>query len=396
MDGEPQRTGGRPPHVDEVAELLGPVRAALASADVADRYRLLVSLLSGLADDGAEGRSRGPTEQIDALSRRVQALTEEKASLQDQRAAVKADLDHRTAQLEAEQTRAHELQSINKEQQARLASLQKQVADLEAQVVARNAELHKAHAEHDKLLLKAQRAELEKDDRSKLDRMETSKREVAKDLGALRTEMEQLRADKDAQIAQLNEELAAARSEGVSTAEIPFEDLWARLASVKPALVEGHVKPTEQGAQRLVDALVELVRFVDDFDKLIRPFLSKYTKHHQPVKVPWEVYAKRDDTLKTIQQTLAPVGGKPIGVVKIRLRGLYAWTEAAMIACDAAIENVAAELQEFLLGARGSGADPSRTIKDFVRDDGHELFLQHIREFRGQKLEEAFGRTRRG
>ena len=168
--------------------------------------------------------------------------------------------------------------------------------------------------------------------------------------------------------------------------------LWLRLATAKPALVPGHVKPTEQSMERLVDAFIELVRFVDDFDKLIRPFLSKYTKHHQPIKVPWEVYAKRDDTLTTVQQTLAPVGGKPVGVVKMRLRGLYAWTEAAMVACDAVLESIAAELHEWLHGSCGMGADPNRTIRDFVRDDGHEKFLEHLRELRGTRLAEAFGR----
>ena len=43
------------------------------------------------------------------------------------------------------------------------------------------------------------------------------------------------------------------------------------------------------------------MHFVDDFDKLLRPFLSKYTKHHLPVKVPWDVYVKGDDARTTLE-----------------------------------------------------------------------------------------------
>jgi len=390
MDTKRQRVGGERSEALASSDLVGPLRAALAGADESDRYRLLAALLSELADSSAGGRDRGTADQVEVLSKKAQALTEQKASLDDKYKAVKADLVHRTAQLEAEQTRGHELELINEEQRARLDALQKQVADIEAQLVARNAELHKAHGEHDKLLLQVQRVELQRDDHSKLDRVEASKRQLTKEAEVLRTEVEQLRTDKDAEIARLNKELAEARSQGAGTVDIPFTELWFRLAAAKPALADGHVEPTPQSAQRLVDAFIELVRFVDDFDKLIRPFLSKYTKHHQPVKVPWEVYAKRDDTLATVRQTLAPVGGKPIGVVKMRLRGLYAWTEAAMVACDAAIESVASELHSTLMGPAGAGSDPNHTIKEFIRGDGHELFLQHIRELRAKMVEEAF------
>ncbi len=391
MDGE-QQVRGKSSGADAPSDLFRPVLAVLAAAGESERYRMLAGLLSELADAGADGRPRGPSGELDALARKVQALGEEKASLRDRCAAFKADLDHRTAQLEAEQARGQDLQLLNEEQRARLDSLQKQIGDIEAQLVAKNAELHKAHVEHDKELLEAQRAGLQQDDRSKLDRLQASKRELSREVEAIRSEMDQLRSDKDAQIAHLNDEIASARSQTGDAEVIPFAELWARLAAVKPPLVDGKVQPTEQCAQRLVDAFVELVRFVDDFDKLIRPFLSKYTKHHQPVKVPWDVYARRDDTLKTIQQTLDVVRGKPIGVVKIRLRGLYAWTEAAMIACDAAIESLASELHPFLMGPHGAGSDPNRTIRDFLRGDGHELFLQHVRELRGTKLAEAFGR----
>jgi len=89
---------------------------------------------------------------------------------------------------------------------------------------------------------------------------------------------------------------------------------------------------------------------------------------------------------------VAPQGGKPVGLLKMRLKVLYAWTEAAMIGCDSAIESVASELQQHLLGPVGAGGDPGRKIKEYLRDDGHELFLQHLRELRSQKLAETYGR----
>ena len=396
MNTGKQQVGGGPSETPASGDPIRPLRDALAGADESSRYRLLAALLSELADVKAGDPRPGTASQVEALSKKTRALTEQKASLDDKYKAAQADLDRRTTQLEAEQKRGHELERINEEQRARLDALQKQVADIEAQLVAKNAELHKAHAEHDKLLLQVQRAELERDDHSKLDRVTASKRQLSKEAEALRSEMEQLRADKDEQIARLNTELVQARTQDAGTVDIPFSELWARLGAAKPPLADGNVEPNLQCALRLVDAFIELVRFVDDFDKLIRPFLSKYTKHHPPVKVPWEVYARRDDPLTTVRQALAPVGGKPIGVVRATLRGLYAWMEAAMVAGDVAIERTASELHSMATGPASAGSDPNRTIKEFIRDDGHELLLQRIRELRARMMEETFRSAGRG
>ncbi len=223
-------------------------------------------------------------------------------------------------------------------------------------------------------------------------RAETAKRGLSKEVEELRAEMEQLRADKEAEIARLTGELAKAQTPKVEADGIPLTKLWQQLASARPPLVDGQAQPNEQCALRLVDGFVELVRFVDDFDRLIRPFLAKYTKQHQAIRVSWDVYAKRDDTRKTVQQTLAPVGGKPVGVLKVRLRGLYTFANAGMIANDVTLESIASELHSFLMGPIGAGSDPNRTIKEFLRDDGNELFLQHMREFRTAKLAETLGR----
>jgi hypothetical protein len=109
------------------------------------------------------------------------------------------------------------------------------------------------------------------------------------------------------------------------------------------------------------------------------------------VKVPWEVYAKSDDLHKTAFQTVAPKG-RPVALLKMRLRVLQQWIEAAMIGCDSAIESIASELQTHLMGPAGTGSDPGRKIKDFIRDDGHYVFLEHMKELRSLKLAETYGR----
>ena len=76
----------------------------------------------------------------------------------------------------------------------------------------------------------------------------------------------------------------------------------------------------------------------------------------------------------------------------MRLRLLNSWTQAGMVGCDGAIESIASVLQEHLMGSVGAGSDPQRKIRDYIRDDGHELFFQRICELRSQKLAETFGR----
>lgn len=390
-----QRSDGIPGGGGTPTGLFESLRAALVDATEGDRYRLLAAVFGEFADvssGSGNGRPAGSQEEFDSLARKVHALTEEKASLRDRCAALKADLDHRGAQLEAEQTRAHELERLRDEQRARLDLLQKEFKSAEAQIVAKNAELHKTRLENEQRLLETQRSAVGRDDSAKVERIESANRDLTKQVEALRADLERVRADKDVAVASLKDELTEAQSGAAATAGVPFDELWQRLASRRPPLVDAQVQPNRQSAQRVADSLAELVRFVDDFDKLLRPFLSKYTKHHAPVKVPWDVYVKGDDARTTLVQTLAPVGGKPFGVAKIRLRVLYAWTEASLIASDAAVECISSELHSFLLGPSGVGSDPNGTIKGFLSRDGHELFLQHMRELRARKLAEAFGR----
>lgn len=396
MSGEQQSANPATGGATSDALLSESVRAAFAQADETARYRMLAALLADCADtsqSAGNGRRRLSDEDAEKLSKRIQELTEQQATLVDKQATTQADLDRSGAQLEAEQTRAHELEQLMEQQRARLEAAQQEVKTLETRLTAKDGEGHKAHQEIDRLTLELQRAELAGTDESKLTRSEERSHAAAEELEALRAEMEQLRTDKDARIVQLEEQVANAMEATPSTAVITLEEMWELLASAKAGLVEGHVAPNRRSAERMMGSLVELARFADDFDKAIRPFLSKYTRHHPPIKVPWDVFAKRDDAKTTLHQTLAPVGGKPVGLLKNRLRGVYKWTEAAMIATDATIECIASELRTFIMGPTGAGADPGCTIKTFLKGDGDELFLQHMRELRAVKLADAFGRS---
>lgn len=370
-----------------------PLRAALLAVREPERYRVLAALLTELAEHSpSEGGRAAPGEELEALARKVQVLEKEKASVEDTLRTIRADLDLKDRQLQAEQARATEIQQIINDQRSRLQNAEQELQNVEAEVVARNNELHRAEVKIEELELQWQRAEVAGRDHSRIDGLESGKRELAAQVEELKGQMEQLRADKDAQIEQLKDERARAESVSSESADKLLTDLWQRLAVAKPPLAEGHIAPNRQAGERLVDAFIELVRFVDDFDKSMRVFLGRYTKHHPSVKVPWDAYANGGELLEFVRRTVAPQGGRPVGPLKMRLRLLYSWTQAGMVGSDAAIESIGSELQGQLMGSVGAGSDPNRKIRDYVRDDGHLLFLQHIKELRSLKLAETFGR----
>ena len=372
---------------------LEPVRAALAELNEAQRYRLLASVLGDLADRNREADdNRGAAKaQIVALNKKTQGLQEENASANDSLAATRADLERRQAQLDAEQTRAEELQRIVDEQRGRLDLLKKQGADLQAQLEARGAEVHKVQRENEDLLLKLQRVQTASDQGGRIESLESSKADLAAEVQRLQSDLDEVRASKDAEIERLK---ASSRAAGTASdqGQAILVRMWERLASGKPPLVQLGEPPDQKAAERLADVVVELVNSAHAFERTISVILSRYTKHNPSVKVPWDVYTKRDDVYQTARQTLVPRGGKPVGLLKMRLRFLYKWTEAAMIGCDSVIESIASELQTHLMGELGAGGDPNRRIRDYIRADGHELFLQHMRELLSGKLAETYGR----
>lgn len=369
--------------------LLQPLRAMLAGVDLPERQTLLRSLLADL------GGGNGPAgaDQVEGIKRKYQVLEKDKAGLEDALRLARADLARSQKLLEAEKSRGEELQSVVDDQRGRLSAIEKELGEREAQLTASRAEQHKTERLYEELLLKSQRMEVTAaPDDSRVQRLEQSRVEQGKEIEGLRAQLEQLRKDKDAEIARIRAEAAKSSEQSADRGEVVLSSLWKRLAATKPPLVEGHVAPNSQAAERMVDSFIELVRFVDDFDKSMRVFLGRYTKYNPSVKLPWDAYAKGDDLVQFVQRTVAPVGGRPVGPLKMRLRLLYSWIYAAMVGCDSAVESIGSELQAHLMGPLGAGSDPNRKIRDFVKADGHLLFAQHIGELRSQRLAETYGR----
>lgn len=371
-----------------------PFRAALHRADESERYDLLATILAELAAESradANGSRKADQDQLEALKKKITALGEEKATLEDSLATGSADLASTRKELEAKQVHVEELQKIGTEQRARAGTLQKKLGDIEAELTARNAELHRAEVENERLTLELQRAEAPTRDDSVLEGIEAGKRSLAEQVAQLRKDLDAQRQAKDGEIERLKETLAAAESGASSGGDKLLSELWTRLASRKPRLVEPGAVPTKQAAERLVDGFGELIRFVDEFDKGMHPFLTKYTRHHPSVKVPWDVYASRDGIFETACKTVAEKG-RPIGVLVMRLRMLKTWMHAAMIASDSAIASIASELHTQLHGPLGTGSDPNRTIRDYLREDGNHLLEQRIWELLSERMADAFGR----
>jgi hypothetical protein len=367
-----------------------PLAAALLKLPEAQGYRLLGSFMLELAGRHEAGARAPGGPDLEGLSKKLQRLGEEKALLDDSLAATKADLAHRAKQLEAEQQRSQELERILADQRARLQTAQKQVVELEAQLVAKNQQLYQAENRVEELNLKLQRAEVRAGDTSRLDALEDGRRELIVQLEDLRQAHERLRIDKDGIIEQLKADLAAARSESGAGGGEALAALWDRLARNKPPLAPGGLHPPLQAAERLVDAFIELARFVHDFDQAMRPFLASFIRHDSVLARPWDVYARSPGLLDMVREVIDVEHGKPAGVLKMRLLGLRRWTVAAIIGSDTAIESIADELEQHLRGAVGMESDPNRKLREYLREDGHHLFHQHIRELRSQKLADAY------
>ncbi|UCE59376.1 MAG: hypothetical protein JSU63_18280 [Phycisphaerales bacterium] len=377
----------------EFTQLFQNLGEALQKVRESERYRLLGSFISELADRSrtASGLD-GSTGQIEALSKQVQALGQDKAVLEDNLRTTQADLDHAQKSVAAEESRASQHQSVIEEQRTRLKDAHAEIEQLQAELVSKNAQLHEATVLAEDLQLKAQRADLAVGDDSRTEQLEEARRELTSQLEQIKGQLEQLRADKDAEIERLKEELAQAQSSASGGADALLADLWKRLASAKPPLVEGAGQPNKQCAERLVDAFIELVSFVDNFDKSVRPFLNRYCKYNASIRVPWEAFAKGEDVIEFAKGTVAAKGGKPVGPLRFRLRLLHSWTYAAMVGSDAAMESIESELRTHMLGPVGAESNPNCTLREYLRNGGDEKFLQHIRELRSKRLAETYGR----
>ncbi len=372
--------------------LLAPLRDALSKADEPERYRLLADLIGGLAESSRRDNGRAQSDQLAAVHKRAQELEKRRADLEDTLRSTQADLQFREKQQEAEKARAEELQAVLGNQRTRMESLEKQNAELEAEVTRLNNDLHRAESDRDTLQLKVQRSEISAGDSSRFDSLEDQKSELRQEIAALKEEMNRFRDDKNREIERLEAELRESKGSASGGADALLLSMWQRLAGINPQLVkEPHVQPTTQAAERLIDAFAEMAAFVHKSDQDMRVFLNKYTKHSETLRAPWSVYADRDDLFQIIQQTIAQTQGKHVGVLKMKLKMCRNWAFSAMVSNDSTMESIASELQAHLLGEFGAGVNPKCTIKEYVKNSGHESFLEHALRLRGHKLEEVYG-----
>lgn len=385
--------GARPPSTPAASDLLAPLRSALAQTARWERYRVIASLLGELAEsDAATENGRAvDADQLELVTKKMQRLREEKAAVDDALSALKADLAAATKQAELEATRAKELQRILDDQRARMETTQREFDRVEAELVQRNSELHRVEVQNEQLTVQLQRAQLAGGQTGRLNELEERIHNLTQHVKVLEAEKEQLRNEKNAEIRRLEDQLASAGAGGGGSGggEAMLVELWERL--IKAQLARGPVAPNMPAAERVFDSVIEFTKFANDFDKNVRPFLASYTKFNPTVKRPWEVYTKNPELVQVVKETLAVPNGKPVGVLRVRLRGLMTWTMAGIIASDSALESIGDELREYLQGAAGMGADPNLRIKDFIKQDGHLSFNDRIRELRSQRLAEAYG-----
>jgi hypothetical protein len=256
-----------------------------------------------------------------------------------------------------------------------------------------NRESHKANIDNENLTLQLQRADAKSRDQSKAERLEEQTRALEAENGRQKEEIEQLRADKNIELERVSGDLATAKEEVAAKKDIDFPSLWARLAAGQPPRGEGHLQPNIKAGERLVDSDVELVKFVDDFDQLMRPFLTRYTAGRPRLRAVWEAYARGAGVRDTVQQIIVPEGGRPTGILRNQLRGLYKWTEAAIWGCEAAIESIGPELPIFMRRKEsfGSGSDSNRKVTEFILENGPDAFADHMKSMRSDKIAQFFG-----
>lgn len=370
------------------------MRAMFAAVEEPERRSLLASLMADLGTDRAAGHDRAATaEQVDVLAKKLVAVEKQKAELEDAVRVARSDLLRRDKHWEAEQARGEELQKVVESQRTRIDAMQKELSLLETQLVARNNELHQAELKIEELTVTGQRADRSSVDQARLEELERGRVELAQEVERVRAQMDRLRQDKDAEIARLQEEHRGREAKTAEHGEDLMGKVWQRLAAAKPPLVEGHLQPNPQVAERLADSYIALVKLLWEFDKSMRLFLGRCAKDSPSLRVQWEAYDRKDDFHQFARKALAPTGGIPVGSLRSRLGLFYEFVYDATVASDAVLESVESALEDHLKEYCNSAGDPNRKIRDFVKtDEGPGKFAQQLRELRSSKIAEIFGR----
>jgi len=364
------------------------LRVRLSEMSDADRSQCLVALLVELASGRGNGRAVDPA-QFEQLGKRVQSLGEDNARLTHRIQELEADVEANRGQVEAEKKRSAAFQKIIDEQRGRVDTLGRRNTDLETDVAAKNDRVQQLERENESFRIKLGRLEKDATDLSQLNTIEEDKRRLSERIRELQDAESQARADKDAEIARLNHELTALRHLVSEGGDAMLLKLWQQKLA-PPGLAAATVQPTFQAAERLLDVFVDLTRFADAVEQIVKPFLSSYTKHSPVVKQPWEVYATYEPVMQAVKNTIAVTGSRPAGVLRIRLRTLQQWIMTGMLASDSAFASIAKELSD-MLHEHVLKPDPNCKVKDFMKNDGPARLMQQMLAVRSKKLEDAHG-----
>lgn len=368
------------------------LQAALLERAAPDLYRLLAALFAELSR--REGGQRAKLdEQLAVLNRQLQELQKKNALLDYDLTQARDEQDRATKQFEIEQGHTQKLKKQMEEQRAQMGTGQKDKEGLERQLVAVNERLHQLENENEQWRLRAQRAEQAAGDTSRLEKLEEDKRRLGVDAETARKEADETRRRKDEEIERLKKELETAKAGGGNgkAGEAALNGLWQRLATTKPPLIEGHIPPTVQAAERLFDGFIALVRFAHELEQSVTPFLNRYTTYNPALRQAWNAYTQFPGVEQTAKKTVAVQGGMPAGVLNGRLRQIKSWALATLLASDDVIHQgfILEKLQEHLNAARKE--DPKRMIKDYLQEGGAEEYYTIVKKIHSERLFTHFG-----
>lgn len=365
------------------------LRDQMKSLRESERYRLLASLLSSLAEAGGrddDGR-RAEEAQAAALRKRIEELGERTARLEDELKEAQDGLGRKSRQLEVEIEQNQDFQRRLKEMRTQQEAWQREKLEIENALVARNTQMHQLEREIDQLRVKAQRAEHAANDTRRVEDLEKSRRELILAVEEKTREVERVRMEKDAELERLKEKMQAVRGQTEVRADELLAALWSRLTRVKPPVVEGTSKPSVQTAERVFDAFIELTRFAHLCDEQTRSFLDRYTRGDETLRTAWQGFSTFGVMADQVKMTAGAANGPPVGLLKVRLGQLRMWMFGALLASDAAIECIQDELVRQILEALKG--DRGLKLDDFRKNGGPERLQNAVIELRRRKLKET-------
>jgi hypothetical protein len=361
--------------------------AALGELDQGTRYRLLASVFERLGDTVPSANGL-PDQELGIALRRAH---ETEAELRDRVAELESDVTHRTKQLDAERNRAADLERLLGDQRTRLDAARLAKSDIELKLQVRDRQLQDLQLNKDALAVSVLRAEKKAQDRTVIDTVTKQRNDLAKQVKRLQAEVDKTRKKYQSDTSTLKRAVVGERGARLKEVEALLGKLWERLSQAKPPLAPPNAQPTPRASGRLVDAFIELVMSTHYQDQALRPFIGKFAKQHAGLRSKWDTFTNQESLCQAVRSTVAPQKGRPVGTLKVRMKSMRSWTMAGLLGVDSALESVGSELAAWIRQPNGHPWTEKTKIRDFLKQDGAELFLQHMRGVCSQKVAEAYG-----